>query len=165
MKKVIYLILVISLICGCEKEESTPTTTTTANPTPTTNGCNDFSTNIVGTWNIGAHEYNTGGSWINCEPTGTMTFLSDGTYTHSSFTYAWHCSPGADEADSGEWNYDVNTNKLTLVSTKSQTDSQGWNHKNSTISPIILSCMTNKVIFQYSGPICTNQTIKITLIR
>ena len=169
MKNLLLITLTALMLVGCSKDEEeivTPAPTPTNAPVFTT--CSNFTSNLVGVWNLGAHEYdeNNGNGFYNTGETGTMTFLSNGSYTHSDFTYAWHCEPGANEADAGSWSYDQVTNKLTLYSTKSQTDIQfGFTHSNPTISPDIISCSPNQVIFQYTGITCTYQTIKITLIR
>ncbi|MCB9364853.1 MAG: hypothetical protein H6587_09815 [Flavobacteriales bacterium] len=111
--QILQLILIIIFISSCKKEEKTPAPTPVQTTTPTTNNL-VFEDNIIGVWNIGSHEYNSnGGAYYNTGNTGTMTFLSNGTYTHSDFTYAWHCVMGANSADSGTWSYDSANSKLT----------------------------------------------------
>lgn len=166
MKKLILsaIIIVLILISSCSKDEAPASSNTSSAST-----CSNFSANLVGVWNIGSHEYDEGNGFINTGTTGTMTFLSSGTYTHSNFTYAWHCEPGANTADSGTWSYDSGTNKLTLNSTKPQSTTDQWgntlNYSFSQIQPNILSCSSNELVFQFQGNQCTDQQIKITLVR
>jgi len=143
--------------CNKEEENLEPVAPTT----PITNTSLVFQDNLIGVWNLGSHEYSeNGGTYINTGSTGTMTFLSNGTYTHSDFTYAWHCAIGANTADSGVWSYNTANSKLTLTSTKSQVG-----YPFATIVPDIISFNANEVVFSFQGNDCTYQNVRITLVR
>lgn len=151
MRKLSLLLFVGALVLSsCKKEDPEPTTPTPTNPV-------NVSTDIIGTWNEAQHLIN----GVDYSQTSkTISFFSNGTYTTNQFTYPWHCEPGANTADSGQWEYNSTTKILTLISTKPQES-----HTNDVLSSEITSFTQNEMVIEFVSPSCPSQNVVITFHR
>lgn len=161
MRKLIVLFFIgaFLILSSCKKEEKI-NTPTGGNPNV------NISTDIVGTWSEAQHLID--GSNYSSAVGRTISFFSNGTYT-SQFTYPWHCEPCSNSADSGVWSYNSADGKITLTSTKNQTEycpSIGMDatHDNDTQIMNITSYTTNEFIVEFSDVNCS-QNVAITFHR
>lgn len=119
--------------------------------------CEKTESDVVGTWDEANHLIN---GQDNSNTTKNITFLENGNYTTNTFTYPWHCEPGAAVPDNGTWTYNQSSKIITLTSSKPLDG-----HSTNSLSADVISFKDDQMIWEFTSPACPSQNVEITFQR